>query len=45
MKTIDNFLETAWAEHAEQPRQVADRLAQSLELLKTPAEIVPFAHC
>jgi hypothetical protein len=42
--TLDEFLATAWAEHAEKPQEVADRLAASLHLVSAPEQIPPFAN-
>lgn len=42
--TLDEFLATAWAEHAERPHEVADRLAASLHLVSAPEQIPPFAN-
>jgi hypothetical protein len=42
--TFDAFIETAWNEHADHPQEVADRLAGSLHIVATPAQIPPFAR-
>jgi hypothetical protein len=41
---FDAFLEAAWNEHADRPREVADRLAASLDAVAAPADVVPFAR-
>ena len=42
--SFDAFIDTAWADHADHPEEVATRLASSLELLQSPADIPPFAR-
>jgi tetratricopeptide (TPR) repeat protein len=42
--TFDAFIEIAWNEHGDRPREVADRLAASLHLVKEPQHIPPFAR-
>lgn len=42
--TFDAFLEAAWAEHGDRPREVADRLAASLDVVATAANVVPYAR-
>lgn len=42
--SIDAFLQAAWADHADHPQDVADRLAGSAHLLQAPEQIAPFAH-
>lgn len=42
-ETFDAFLKAAWAEHADQPQQVAHRLAASLPLVQAPEQVRPFA--
>ena len=38
------FIETAWTDHADHADEVATRLASSLELLQSSADIPPFAR-
>ena len=38
------FIDTAWADHADHPEEVATRLAGSLALLRSPADIPAFAR-
>jgi hypothetical protein len=40
--TIDAFLESAWSDHADQPQEVADRVATSLHVVEAPADFPPF---
>ncbi len=42
--TFDEFLQTAWNDHAERPQDVADRVAASLPIIETPTQIPPFAR-
>jgi tetratricopeptide (TPR) repeat protein len=42
--TVETLIEIAWNEHGDRPQEVADRLAASLELLKVPQHIPPFAR-
>ena len=42
-EAFDAFLKAAWAEHADQPQQVAHRLAASLPLVQAPDQVRPFA--
>ena len=41
--TFDAFLKLAWNDHADQPQEVADRLAASLHLVDSPEGIGRFA--
>ena len=41
--SLDAFLQAAWAEHADHPQVVADRLAASVHLVQLPADVRPFA--
>jgi hypothetical protein len=41
---FDAFLEQAWADHGEQPEEVARRLEEGYALIETPAQIAPFAR-
>ena len=41
---FDAFIETAWADHGERPREVADRLAASLGVVEAPDHVAPFAR-
>ena len=41
---FDAFIESAWNDHGDRPQEVAERLAASLVLVQTPAQIAPFAH-
>jgi len=40
----DAFLETAWSDHGDRPREVADRLAAALPQLAAPGEVPPFVR-
>ncbi|MEO8807025.1 MAG: hypothetical protein ABI433_13175 [Burkholderiaceae bacterium] len=40
---FEDFIRTAWAEHADQPDDVAERLALSLDRVELPAHVAPFA--
>ena len=42
--TFDDFIETAWNDHADRPQEVADRLASSLAVIDTAERIPPFAR-
>ena len=42
--TIEQFLETAWDDHADRPQEVADRLNAALHLVQAPDHIPPFAR-
>ena len=42
--TFDSFIDTAWNDHGDHPREVADRLAASLALVAAPAHVPPFAR-
>lgn len=42
--SIDAILKAAWAEHADHPQDVADRLAASAHLLQAPDQFAPFVH-
>jgi tetratricopeptide (TPR) repeat protein len=42
--TFDEFIQTAWNDHAERPQDVAARVAASLTVIETPAQIPPFAR-
>ena len=42
--SLDAFIATAWDDHADRPEEVADRLAGALDLLESPADILPFAR-
>lgn len=41
--TFDAFLQLAWNDHADQPQDVADRLAASLHLVEAPEHVGRFA--
>ena len=41
---FDEFIETAWNEHAEQPQAVADRLVASLHVIETAEQIPAYAR-
>ncbi len=41
---FDQFIETAWNEHADQPRAVADRLANSAAIITRAEDIAPLAR-
>jgi hypothetical protein len=40
---FEEFIRTAWAEHADQPDDVAERLALSLDRVELSAHVAPFA--
>ena len=40
---FEEFIRTAWAEHADQPDDVAERLALSLDRVEFAAHVAPFA--
>lgn len=40
---FEEFIRTAWAEHADEPDDVAERLALSLDRVEKPAHVAPFA--
>ena len=40
---FEEFIRTAWAEHADEPDDVAERLALSLDRVELPAQVAPFA--
>ncbi|MEP7060890.1 MAG: hypothetical protein ABI881_00695 [Betaproteobacteria bacterium] len=42
--TFDDFLESAWDDHADRPQEVAGRLAASLHIVESPEHIAPFAR-
>lgn len=42
--SIDAFLQAAWADHADHPQDVAERLAASVHLLQAPGHFAPFVH-
>jgi tetratricopeptide (TPR) repeat protein len=42
--TFDAFIETAWNDHADHPRDVADRLAASIHIVENAEQIAPFAR-
>ena len=41
--SFDTFIGTAWADHADQPAEVADRLARSLAVVESAANVGRFA--
>ncbi|MBK7331688.1 MAG: hypothetical protein IPI87_04550 [Betaproteobacteria bacterium] len=41
---FDAFLETAWSDHGDRPREVADRLAASLDVVAAPEHVAPYAR-
>ena len=43
MNEFDAFIESAWQAHAEQTREVADRLAASLQRVETPDQVARYA--
>jgi hypothetical protein len=42
--TFDAFLESAWNDHGDRPQEVADRLAASLHVIKSPEHIPAYAR-
>ncbi len=41
---LDAFLETAWNDHGDRPREVADRLAASLDAVTAPEHVAQYAR-
>jgi hypothetical protein len=41
---FDAFIESAWNDHGDRPQEVGERLAASLAVVQTPAQIAPFAR-
>jgi hypothetical protein len=41
---FDQFIETAWNDHADQPQEVADRLAVALPMVVAAEHVAPFAR-
>jgi hypothetical protein len=41
---FDEFIDTAWNDHADRPQDIADRLAASLRIIETTDQIPPFAR-
>ncbi len=41
--TLEAFLKTGWSDHGDRPQEVADRLAESLHLVRDPDSCAPFA--
>lgn len=41
---FDAFLEAAWNDHGDRPREVADRLAASLGVVAAPEHVAPYAR-
>ena len=42
--TFDTFIATAWNDHGDRPREVADRLRPALPLIASAAQVPPFAR-
>ncbi len=42
--TIDAVLKAGWDDHGDRPQDVADRLAASMHLLRSPDQVAPFVH-
>lgn len=42
--TLDAFLDAAWNDHADRPREVADRLAASLRVVTAPEHVAQYAR-
>jgi hypothetical protein len=42
--SFDAFVETAWNDHGDRPRVVADRLAASLHVVTAPEHVAPYAR-
>ena len=40
---FDAFLASAWNDHGDRPRDVADRLAASLRIVTAPEHVAPYA--
>ena len=41
---FDAFLEAAWNDHGDRPREVADRLAASLDVVAAPEHVAQYAR-
>jgi tetratricopeptide (TPR) repeat protein len=44
MRSFEDFIASAWEEHADAPQQVAERLAASIERVDIAARVEPFAR-
>ena len=42
--SFDSFLDSAWNDHGDHPRAVADRLAASVAVVAAPEQVAPFAR-
>jgi hypothetical protein len=42
--SFDTFIEAAWNDHGDQPREVADRLIHSMHIVATAEQIPPYAR-
>jgi len=42
--TFDEFVQSAWQDHADRPQDVADRLAKSVAIVEQPDQVPPFAR-
>jgi len=42
--SFDTFIEAAWNDHGDQPREVADRLLHSMHIIETAEQIPPYAR-
>jgi hypothetical protein len=42
--SFDTFIEAAWNDHGDQPREVADRLTRSMHIVETAEQIPPYAR-
>ena len=42
--STDAFLQTAWSDHGDHPQEVADRLASSIALIRSPQEFAPYVR-
>jgi len=42
--SFDAFVESAWNDHGDRPREVADRLANSLARIESPANVAPYVR-
>ena len=41
--TVDELIECAWNDHADQPGEVADRLAVALASVTTAEQVAPYS--
>ncbi len=44
MATFQEFIDAAWGDHADRPREVADRLAEAIDRVVAPEHVAPFVR-